>query len=517
MQTAFLVLNTIAFIALYSIMTLKYMHMFQLNSYKPKVQLKWLWNNKKSFIYHIILLIASICVCLLLNESIFGIAVFCFILIGFPLNRIKKAKKPLVFTNRVKRMLITESIVIALITALSIAFADRSINYIIYACVLALSPFMLLLCNTLNQPLEKSINRYYINDAKKMIEDHKNLTVIGVTGSYGKTSVKFILGTLLEAKFNVLITPESYNTTLGVVKTIRTGLRATHDVFVCEMGAKNVGDIKEICDIALPQNGIITSIGPQHLESFKSLDNIKKTKFELADALPSHGILMLNGEDENIADYCGKYNYKKYGFSEDCDYYATNLSVSSNGTSFTVNHNGEQADFTTVLIGRHNVINLLGAIAMCCEMGIKLSDLKPYVRKVAPVEHRLQLIGRGNTTVIDDAYNSNPAGAKAALDVLSLFDGYKILITPGMVELGERQDKENYTFGCNTAKVCDFVALVGTAQTKSIYKGLIDSGFDKDKIFVTDSLGEASSVSFNMNIDCTKRVVLFENDLPDNY
>ena len=517
MQTAFFVLNTIGFIALYIIMTLKYTHMFQLNSYKPKVQLKWILNNKKSFIYHIVLLVATICICLIANETIFSVAVFCFMLVGFPLNRIKKAKKPLVYTNRVKRMLITNAIIVALAAAPSIAFTSRGVIYIIYAAIIALSPFILLLANLCNQPLEKGINSHYINDAKNMIKQHKNLTVVGVTGSYGKTSVKFILGTLLEAKYNVLITPESYNTTLGVVKTIRTSLRATHDVFVCEMGAKNVGDIKEICDIALPQNGIITSIGPAHLESFKSIENTKKTKFELADALPDYGTLLLNGEDENIASYCDKYNYKKYGFSDKCDYYASDISVSYQGTTFTVHSGNDSAQFTTVLIGKHNVLNLLGAIAMCCEMGIKLSELRPYVRKVMPVEHRLQLINRGNTTVIDDAYNSNPAGAKAALDVLALFEGYKVLITPGMVELGERQDKENYIFGSNAAKVCDFVALVGVNQTKSIYNGLVEAGFDKDKIFVTDSLNEASSVAFNMQTDQTKRVVLFENDLPDNY
>ena len=163
--------------------------------------------------------------------------------------------------------------------------------------IYALSPCIILLSNLINKPLELSINQYYTNDAKKMLRACPNLKIIGITGSYGKTSVKYYLTTLLRSKYNVLMTPESYNTPMGVVKTIRGSLKATDEIFVCEMGAKWVGDIKELCDIVHPHHGIITSIGPQHLESFKTLDAIKGTKFELADALPEGGMLFLNGDD----------------------------------------------------------------------------------------------------------------------------------------------------------------------------------------------------------------------------
>lgn len=518
MSTATFILSIIAFAALFTVLTLKYIHMFQLNSYKPPQQLKWMAKNKRSFIYNAVLAAAAVCICLCLkNTAVINLIMICLFAVGAVINRPKKAKKPLVYTNRVKRLLATEGVFAALSVLLTILFVPANFQNIIFAAEASLSPFIVLLCNYLNQPLEKSINLYYINDAKKIINNHKNLITVGVTGSYGKTSVKYILGTLLEAKYNVLITPESYNTPLGVVKTIRGSLRATHDIFVCEMGAKHVGDIKEICDIVYPDNGIITSVGPQHLETFKTLTNVKKTKFELADSLPANGILLVNGEDENISEHAVNYNCKKYGFSESFEYYASDISVSSEGTSFTVHHNGEEVRFTTILVGKHNVINLVGAIAMCCELGIKLQALPIYVKKVMPVPHRLQLIKRGATTVIDDAYNSNPAGAAAALEALSLFEGYKVLITPGMVELGERQESENYKFGCHAAEVCDFVALVGTQQTKSIYKGLKDSGFDDEKIFVTDSLNEAANLAFGMDAHSAKKVVLFENDLPDNY
>ena len=514
-------LMLLAFAVLFEFIVLHEMHMFQLNSYKPKVQLKWLKNNAKTYLVALVLTVICAVVSFTVKEAwlayLIAAALFCAAAV---LKRPKKAKKPLVFTKRVIRLCVTVAVVnIAFVFAAACFKAARPFLPLLYAGYVLLAPFVMLLCNLINRPLEKGINRYYINDAKKMLADHSRLVTIGVTGSYGKTSVKFLLGTLLEAKYNVLITPESFNTPLGVVKTVRTSLRATHDIFVCEMGAKNVGDIKEICDIVSPRHGVITSVGPQHLESFKSLDNVKKTKFELADALPPNGLLFLNGEDENIRAYSsGRYpNAVRYGLSSANDYYADSISVSSAGTSFTVHHGQDSVAFSTSLLGRHNVINLVGAIAVCCELGIAMKQLQPYVRKVQGVEHRLQLIRKGAVTVIDDAYNSNPAGASAALDVLGLFDGCRVLVTPGMIELGAKQDEENKAFGAHAAKVCDYVVLVGKNQTKSIREGLKEGGLPEDSIYVADDLNEAAQVAYAFDAKGREKTLLFENDLPDNY
>lgn len=521
----------ILFAVVYALRIIHYTHMFQLNSYKPKVQLKWLLNNKKDFLKGSVPLMFLAVFSLftsplngLLNDSlhcgtiftdhwlIHAIFIACMI-VTLVLNLPKKAKKPLVYTNRVKRLLVTCAIIAVLVGILAGQF---DIMPLIVAITLILVPFILLLCNLINKPIELSINKYYINDAKRMLKEHTALTVIGVTGSYGKTSVKYILGTLLEAKFNVLITPESFNTPLGVTKTIRSSLRATHDIFVCEMGAKNVGDIKEICEIVYPQHGIITSVGPQHLESFKSLENVQKTKFELADALPAYGKLFLNGEDENIKSFSHPHGAITYGLNPSCDYYADEITVTSAGTSFVVKHGDEAVPFTVSLIGAHNVINLVGAIAICCEMGIDLKKLPPYARKIKAVEHRLQLTKRGKTTVVDDAYNSNPSGAKAALDAISLFQGKKVIVTPGMIELGSVQYEENRKFGMNIAKVCDYAVLVGQKQAEPIKQGLLDAGFPEECIYVADELTDGANKAFSMFPD-EEKVVLFENDLPDNY
>ncbi len=520
-----MVLNILFFVlaaVVYALRINHYTHMFQLNSYKPNVQLKWLKANFSAFIKSsvtlVLLLISGIAFTLPFakNFSFAGeIAAVILLATSVFLNLPKKAKKPLVYTNRVKRLLVTCAIVAVLVGILAGQF-DTGIKALIVAASLILVPFILLLCNLINKPIELSINKYYINDAKRMLKEHTALTVIGVTGSYGKTSVKYILGTLLEAKFNVLITPESFNTPLGVTKTIRSSLRATHDIFVCEMGAKNVGDIKEICEIVYPQHGIITSVGPQHLESFKSLENVQKTKFELADALPSYGKLFLNGEDENIKSFSHPHGAVTYGLNPSCDYYADEITVTSAGTSFVVKHSDEAVPFTVSLIGAHNVINLVGAIAICCEMGIDLKKLPPYARKIKAVEHRLQLTKRGKTTVVDDAYNSNPSGAKAALDAISLFQGKKIIVTPGMIELGSVQYEENRKFGMNIAKVCDFAVLVGQKQAEPIKQGLLDAGFPEECIYVADRLTDGANKAFSLFPD-EEKVVLFENDLPDNY
>ena len=533
------IISWILFAVVYALRIIHYTHMFQLNSYKPKVQLKWLFNNKGAFIKNSLPLmllavwslitpglviekseltngveVGFILTPVLLIQAVYVVG----LIIALVLNLPKKAKKPLVYTNRVKRLLITCALVLIILCCAIVLLVDdmNGAQPLLLMLVLILAPFILLLCNLINKPIELSINKYYINDAKRMLKEHTSLTVIGVTGSYGKTSVKYILGTLLEAKFNVLITPESFNTPLGVTKTIRSSLRATHDIFVCEMGAKNVGDIKEICEIVYPQHGIITSVGPQHLESFKSLENVKKTKFELADALPAYGKLFLNGEDENIKSHSHPHGAITYGLNPSCDYYADEITVTSAGTSFVVKHGYEAVPFTVALIGAHNVINLVGAIAICCEMGIDLKKLPPYARKIKAVEHRLQLTKRGKTTVVDDAYNSNPSGAKAALDAISLFQGKKIIVTPGMIELGSVQYVENRKFGMNIAKVCDFAVLVGQKQAEPIKQGLLDAGFPEDCIYVADELTDGANKAFSLFPD-EEKVVLFENDLPDNY
>ena len=507
------ILCVVASAIAFAISTIKFLHFFQLNSYRGKIHSKWIAKNPSKWIAN--LAGGAMLIFLALwnghgAQLIYLILSVVLILLSFP----KKAKKPLVYTMRVKRLIATTFIVMVLLT---IGGYTLGATCAVMGSLFMVAPAFVMVANLINRTMELAITNYYINDAKKMLAS-SNARVIGITGSYGKTSVKYYLSTLLKAKYNVLMTPESYNTPMGVVLTIRSSLNALHDIFVCEMGAKRVGEIKEICDIVHPEMGVITSVGPQHLETFKSLDNVKKTKFELADSLPENGLLFLNGDDENINSYKGNKQNISYSVTGKGSYIASDVMMNEKGTHFTVTSpDGEKAEFVTKLIGMHNVLNITGAIAIANTLGIELTKLRTQVLKLEAVPHRLELIKKGNDLIIDDAYNSNPNGTKAALKTLSFFDGMKILLTPGMVELGAKQAELNEEFGENAAKVCDYVILVDKHQTEPIYKGLKKAGYSDDKIYVAKDFSDAISHAYALNSMGKRKIILLENDLPDNY
>ncbi len=498
------------------------LHMLQLNGYDNEEHFTWLKNNFGKQKLLVIVLVFAPFICFFLNIFTMLIGMFILSIVIRVYGFLKKVftKKKLVYTTRAKRLVVT-SCIIGILIALLGWYAGEHTHFfgLLHAAFLDVCfvPFILPVANVVNRPVEHMVRQYYINDAKRILKENSHVKIIGITGSYGKTSLKFYLNTLLSEKFNVLVTPESYNTPMGVVKTIRGQMKSSHEIFVCEMGARKVGEIKEICDIVHPHDGLITSIGPQHLETFFSMENIVKTKFELGDALPEGGLLFLNGDNEYIAGNAGKYkNTVMYGDSTD-GYRTENVSVSDMGTTFTVvSPSGEREEFTTRLIGAHNVINVLGAIAVANTYGISLSDLKIPVRRLQPAEHRLQLLDRGSVTVIDDTFNSNPIGSKAAVEMLHIFNGLHILITPGMVELGEDERDYNFKFGTYAAANCDYIFLVGKKRTEPIYEGVVSAGFDKTRVEAFDNLQEAMNRAMNIKSD-KKKYILLENDLPDNY
>ena len=505
---------SVALIACAFVLFRRNAHIFQLNSYKQKVQQAWVRDHIEALLLRSVWAFALAPLVNALGKIGFYLsALILLVVLGLNLPRTKE-KKPFVFTGRMKRLLVTD-LLLHLFALLFVWFAPDggAFGALLASFCIAAAPWLLLLADSLNRPIEKGINRHYINEAKRILKESPNLTVIGVTGSYGKTSTKFFLEKLLSVKYNTLITPENYNTTLGVVRTVRERLRATHDVFVCEMGARNVGDIREICDLVHPSYGVITAIGEQHLESFKSIGNIVKTKFELADALPSDGTLFANLDNDRIKNQCKKCSVPVVGYGlNGGDYTAENLRVSPKGSRFTV----KGVEFETKLLGKHNVQNLCGAIAVANTLGIPLEQLRLPVSRLEGVAHRLQLLGGGKRCVIDDAYNSNPAGALAALEQLSSFEELRILVTPGMVELGSDQERLNREFGVQAASRCDYAVLVGQVNREAIRAGLLAEGFPAEKLFCVDTLSEAIAKADALEAE-RNRVILLENDLPDNY
>lgn len=517
------------------------LHMFQQNSYKPREYGEWMRVHTNVGRLLGKCLYAVISLPLMLVGSMGCVLAAC-VMNGMTMlvNKPHRAKKPLVYTPRVERMLVTTGILYLLAVAAVLLpglLADmgnhvvviqnagilpvhplmRNVSMVLLLMFI-LQPFLILLANLINHPIEQGINQGYINDAARLLRRMPDLKIIGVTGSYGKTSVKYFLNTLLSVQYNVLCTPGNYNTTLGVVRTIRESMKPFHEVFICEMGAREVGDIKEICDLVHPDYGVITSIGPQHLQSFHTIENIISTKFELADAVPETGKVFLNYDNAYIREHKIEKPIVSYGTAgEDVAFLAYDIEVSSRGSSFKMkDEKGEVHAFHTKLVGSHNVQNIAGAIAVAHTLGIPMEKLHYPVRQLESVPHRLQLVKQGDRIILDDAYNSNKNGFEAALDTLVMFKELRILLTPGMVELGEKQYDENKEVGLYAADKCDYAVLVGKEQTKPIQDGLLEAGFPSGKMILVDTLQEGFQM-VNAIPNERQKVILIENDLPDNY
>ncbi len=429
-----------------------------------------------------------------------------------------KEKKAFVVTARIKRVYTTYLILFVIAVVCANIFNYKLILSIIN--IFAMFSYILVyVVSLINKPIEKSIRRGFCKKAKNKLKEIPGLKVIGITGSYGKTSTKYVVNTILSQKYNTLMTPESYNTTMGVVRTINEKLTPMHQLFICEMGAKYVGDIKEITDIVNPNYGILTAIGPQHLDTFKSLDNVKKTKLELIDSLPEDdGIAFVNWEDENIRNSKITKNMVKFGLSNSADYYAENINITERGSSFdVVIPEKESIRIKTRLLGKLNILNIVGAVAIADKLGLTPEEIKVGAKYIRPVPHRLELKQNPNgSIIIDDAYNSNIRGATMALEVLKAFENRKrILITPGIVELGDKSIEINQELGRKAAESSDFIILVGANQTVPIFNGIREKDYPESQVFIAQNLQEALS---KMNSILTSdSVVLLENDLPDNY
>jgi UDP-N-acetylmuramoyl-tripeptide--D-alanyl-D-alanine ligase len=460
---------------------------------------------------------------------------------GLFLTEFKDAKKPLVMTGRAWRTVLTGTV----LTALGILVPSGIIHVsfgtpwdlITAAIMFALMFFgvaqLLLLSDVLLTPVQGAINRYYLNRARSKLAEIAPM-VIGVTGSYGKTSTKFAIERIAGSEGDILATPASFNTPLGVARTINESLEPHHEAFVVEMGARKPGDIAEICELVRPTIGVLTAVGSAHLESFGSLEAIRRTKYELVASLPTGGVAVMNVDDAEVrrladATAAGpsqgvhvseglrvvRYGIDPWGTP---DVTAENVRVVSEGTEFKIvdRASGASVEVATELLGRHALGHVLAGAAVAIALGRRLDDLKGAIDGMTPVEHRLQIIrGDGGVIVIDDAYNSNPEGAAAALEVLAAMPGgKKIVITPGMVELGEAQREANVEFGRRAAEVADVVIAVAEMNRAALIEGAELAGA-RDRLIAVGSLAEATQKL--TGLVAAGDVVLFENDLPDQY
>lgn len=513
----------------------KYLHMLQQNLYNENNRyLSWLGKNFKYFFDAdlVILFLAIIGYFVLFDVKVYSnvfllIMSFIALVLAYIWNsRIVKDqnKKPLVITPRVKRLIVTTSILYLIVIVLMfMSNSDKSrwLFILVFSLMMYLDSIVILISNFINKPIEGLVTLHYRRMAVHKLNNINGLKVIGITGSYGKTSSKNILADILNVKYNTFPSPKNLNTPKGLMTAINNQMDKFCEVFIAEMGAYKRGEIKELCDFVHPKYGILTRIGTAHLMTFGSQENIQKGKFELIESLPSDGFGVLNGDDPLQVNYKLKNKVKTIWIgidNKDVDVRAENIKCDNKGTTFDCVFKGDSKKykFSTKLLGNHNVYNILAGIACGREFGISIEDLQTSVASVRAVEHRLELKRLGNFYQIDDAYNSNPVGAESALKVLGMMPGVKVVVTPGMIELGDKEDEYNKEFGKQISDVADYVVLVGEKKTKPIYEGLLDKGFDKDKIMVLNDVRE--SYKFVSNLGNTNEVyALFENDLPDTF
>ncbi len=439
------------------------------------------------------------------------------------------AKIPLKKTKRLIRLCFTY-IILLLVATYGLIYLLNYLAFVIDNDVFAilrfsaiclmplLIPVILFLAYLINEPIELLIRKYYITRATQIL-DNSSVIKIGITGSFGKTSVKEILKTFLSQKYRVLATPRSFNTPLGIARTVNH-LDSTHDIFIAEMGARQKGDIEELARFVKPAFGILTGVNNQHLETFGSIENTMNTKYELFECLGEDGIGIFSCNNQNAVELYNRYNGEKYFAGvdrEDALVCAKDIKVDEKGTTFTLVIDGQKGiKCSTILLGTHSVKNICLASAVAYKVGMSPKEIAQGISRIQSIGNRLELVPNNKKIIIiDDSYNSNEEGIKSAMEVLDNFKGRKIVLTPGLVELGKVENLVNYEFGKTLASHSDKVIVVGKHNAEMIIKGLIDAGMDKENIKFAKNLNKGNEILNEMLEEGD--VVLFENDLPDNY
>ena len=522
--------------------SVKFMLVHQLGGYYYKRYFKWLRNSGTSYKSRLLLLcllaflffcVLSMCFAPILGEKVSSymgfMAYFVFSIAYIKTESMVNQKIKLKKTKRLVRLCITYVLVlvgisfglITLLNYLAFVIGDNVVAILRYSvlCLLPIAiPYLLFLAYCINEPFEWLVRTHYTNKARWKLKN-SNIIKIGITGSYGKTSVKEILKTILSQKYRVLATPESYNTPMGIARTVNK-LDSTHDVFIAEMGARGKGDIKELAEMVKPQYGVLVSINQQHLESFGSEEAIRETKYELVEALPEDGVAFFSSDNSAVLDLAEKYEGNKMiaGIARETNNVtATDIKTDVRGTTFKLVFDGEKTvRCNTVLLGKHSTSNICLAASVAYKLGMSPQEISKGINRIKSIGHRLELLPNNkNIVIIDDSYNANVEGVKSAMEVLDMFNGRKIVVTPGLVELGAIENVANFEMGKILAKHADMVIIVGKHNAEMLINGLLENGMPRENIRFSKNLNRGNTELNEMMMEGD--VVLFENDLPDNY
>ncbi|MDD7394873.1 MAG: UDP-N-acetylmuramoyl-tripeptide--D-alanyl-D-alanine ligase [Acholeplasmatales bacterium] len=514
-----IVLNIIA-ISLYTLVIIKLLYyltnIYQQNHYdykKTLLSLKKYYLTKKTFFCYLISIPFGV---IGINNT--NLPLICMSIIILTISFIFQIKYilKLKFTSRMIRLWVTSILFITIIGIISIY-----INSIIYILIPLYLPIIVFLASLVNLPIEHIINNYYYKLAQQKLQSFDDLVKIGITGSFGKTSTKDILYQIISRKYLTLKTPKSYNTLMGISRTINSDLNKPMELFIVEMGTFRIGEISKLSKFVKPNIAIITQIGPQHLSTLKTEANVLKAKLEIVDGLKENGTLILNTDNEylnNVKDHLSNtYNVLTYGIDRGT-YHAKNITYKVDKTIFDI-YKDDMFLFqaSTSLLGKHQISNILASYVTTMalkEYNIIIDDLefKKAIEAILPSEHRLSYQKINKLHIYDDSYSSNIIGFKNALDVLKRQKGYLCLITPGIVDAGEGEKELNETIAKELNNINEICLIKNHAST------YIATYLNNNNInyLLFDNFKEAYKYIFKISLE--KEVyLLIENDLPDSF
>ena len=530
----------IAFLGFAGRRLMSYLHALQQDDYDNGRLIAWIFKHKvfDTRVTQFLLVILGVDLLTDVPAMPMNVAVFLVFAVATYMEKDprKASKKAFVLTQRAKRILIISLIYAASCALVAFYFAMP----LIWIIAVQLLPLTLIFGNATLAPYEAAVQKKFYNEARAKLEEI-NPTIISITGSYGKTSIKHILGHILKSSAPTLITPGSVNTLMGVTRIIRERLQPNHTYFITEMGAYGPGSITTLCALTPPDYGIISSIGHAHYERFKTLDTVAKAKYELAESVLSRNGTMIVHEktlkfehSRNIRNrhmdnfiVCGEpmqsddpKNEQEFSYLAPDDLKIMSVEQTPKGLCVVVEWKGEKTTLRAPLYGIHHGHNIALAFACAMELGMNAKDIKTALASTPQITHRLEVKQQiDGSIIIDDAFNSNPPGFRSAMHVMRVLaddrNGRAILITPGIVELGNAHDEVHRTLGQLAAEVCDIVILVSPARIPTFIEGFNAQNKDGKMLqqFETFAAAEKWLIENKRESD----VILLENDLPDIY
>ena len=515
----FLFISVLAFIAK---RLLRYLRYLQQEEYAPSRFIDWIKQNKAYDKRGSILAIAS-AIWMISPEYesvIFIIFSAAMLLLAYYEDDPRKfGKKKLVLTNRAKGIYLV-SLLVSFAFQLIVYFSGSLSRPEVLIMLIQSPPFVLILSVILLSGKEKRLQRKLVDEAHDKFVKISPYTV-GVTGSFGKTSVKNLLGDILSLTLGPTFWPQKgINTEMGITREIRERMNEYDKYAVVEMGAYHMGSIQKLCNLTPVNAAIVTAVHFVHLERFGGVEEVYKAKSELPQNVPQAGILVVNGDNAGARKMATEFKKDKtfiYGLETNLgqlDSVMKDIETKVDGTSFTILWNQEKYTGHTRMHGRGALSNILGCFTMACALGAKPEMVLAVVRDIEPVSNRLEVKDYKSFIQINDAYNSNPKGFLYALEVMRDLPGKRrVLLTPGMIELGNKVYEENKNIAIQAAKICDHVIIVNDVNKKSLFEGLKEGGLRDDQIKYFSTRDEA--LVYYQSIRQEGDIFLLENDLPD--